>query len=233
MKLPANIPLTMSSLEIAGLTGKRHLHILRDIRKMLSELDQGETTFGSTYLDAQGKEHPAFNLPRRECLVLVTGYSVRMRAAVIDRWQVLEAAVAGAVAVAPSAELDQDARRAIGGIIKGIVHRELAEIIPALVRDELASKSLPIRIGKTAGMIWDTAGLPKLKNGAVWLGNRLAEMGCRIEHGGRADMGGKAVRLFDPDKADVCMRNGLRITAERYAAERKGQTALRLVPKKP
>ena len=82
--------LTMSSLEIAGLTGKRHLHVLRDIRRMLDELGEGETKFGSTYLDAQGKAHPSFNLPKRETMILVTGYSVALRSRIIDRRQELE-----------------------------------------------------------------------------------------------------------------------------------------------
>ncbi|WOJ89904.1 hypothetical protein RZS28_00890 [Methylocapsa polymorpha] len=40
----------MSSLEIAGLTGKRHADVLRDTRKMLNELGIGERNFASSYL---------------------------------------------------------------------------------------------------------------------------------------------------------------------------------------
>lgn len=81
---------TMPSIEIAELTGKRHTHVMRDIRKMLEELEIGETKFGSTYQNQQGKSLPAFNLPKRECLILVSGYNLKMRAAIIDRWQELE-----------------------------------------------------------------------------------------------------------------------------------------------
>ena len=85
---------TMSSLEIAERTGKEHRHVLRDVRVMLEGLGITEPKFGSSYRDATGRSLPCFNLPKRECLILVSGYSVTMRAAIIDRWQELEQAQA-------------------------------------------------------------------------------------------------------------------------------------------
>lgn len=82
---------TMSSLEIAELTGKAHAHVMRDIRVMMEELGS-QSSFGSTYRDVQGKERACFNLPKRESLILVSGYSVELRAAIIDRWEELERA---------------------------------------------------------------------------------------------------------------------------------------------
>lgn len=83
-------PLTMSSVEIAELTGKNHAHVMRDIRSMLTGMEQGQSKFGSTYSDAQGKSRACFNLPKRETLILVSGYSVELRARIIDRWMELE-----------------------------------------------------------------------------------------------------------------------------------------------
>ncbi|WP_375672150.1 MULTISPECIES: Rha family transcriptional regulator [unclassified Bartonella] len=87
---------TMSSREIAELCGKQHAHIMRDIRQMLGELypEGGQSKFGSTYLDKQGKPQNCYNLPKRECLILVSGYSTALRAKIIDRWQELEQQVA-------------------------------------------------------------------------------------------------------------------------------------------
>lgn len=53
-------PLTMSSREIADLCEKNHAHVMRDIRTMLDGLEIGQSTFGSTYTDAQGEEGELF-----------------------------------------------------------------------------------------------------------------------------------------------------------------------------
>ncbi|ENN91941.1 anti-repressor protein [Bartonella bovis 91-4] len=84
--------LTMSSREIAKLCGKRHDHVMRDIKKMLEELysEGGLPKFGGTYLDKQKKTQNCFNLPKRECLILISGYSTVLRAKIIDRWMELE-----------------------------------------------------------------------------------------------------------------------------------------------
>ena len=96
--------LTMTSREIAELAGKRHDHVMRDIRVMLVELhgEGGVPSFGGTHNDPQnGQPYPIFKLPKRETLILVSGYSVAMRAKIIDRWQELERVVS--VAVKPQA----------------------------------------------------------------------------------------------------------------------------------
>lgn len=82
--------MTMSSLEIAALTGKEHKNVLRDIRTMLEELEITELSFERSYKDSTGRSLPCFNLPKHECMVLVTGYSIKLRSAVLRRWQELE-----------------------------------------------------------------------------------------------------------------------------------------------
>lgn len=68
---------TMSSLEIAQLTGKQHTHVLRDIRKTLEEVKIDSTQFWTEYTDSSGKSNTCFNLPRRECDLVITGYSAK------------------------------------------------------------------------------------------------------------------------------------------------------------
>lgn len=64
---------TMSSREIAELTGKRHDHVIRDIRKMLSDLELDAPKFGAVEKDAKGEERPVFNLNKELTLTLVSG----------------------------------------------------------------------------------------------------------------------------------------------------------------
>ncbi len=126
------------------------------------------------------------------------------------------------------------------GIMRMVAHKvtELEKAIPGIIANlveplvaaRLAEKNFMLRHGKTAKQIWDAHHLPpSIKGSAAWFGNRLAEMGCSIENEGRFDRGATAIRLFDPDKAEICLRNGLLQRSRQYASERQGQGKLRLV----
>ncbi|WP_338024770.1 Rha family transcriptional regulator [Bartonella bovis] len=81
---------TMSSREIAELCGKRHDNIVRDIRQICTDLKIEVSDFAGSYKDSTGRILPCYHLPKRECLILVSGYSTTLRAKIIDRWQELE-----------------------------------------------------------------------------------------------------------------------------------------------
>jgi phage antirepressor YoqD-like protein len=81
----------LSSMEIARLTGKRHDHVMRDIQVTLHQAGIDVPKFGGTYEDSQNRIHACFFLPRRECDLVISGYSVKYRLAIIDRWRELEA----------------------------------------------------------------------------------------------------------------------------------------------
>ncbi len=80
----------MSSREIAELCGKRHDHVMRDIRKVFNELKIDLSNFAGLYKDSQGKNRPCYHLPKREALIVILGYNTVLRAKIIDYWKKLE-----------------------------------------------------------------------------------------------------------------------------------------------
>lgn len=83
-----NGELTMSSREIADLTGKRHDNVMADIRKMLVEIQSPEKL--GDYIDTKNRTQQMLLLNKEECLCLISGYSIKLRMAIIKRWQELE-----------------------------------------------------------------------------------------------------------------------------------------------
>jgi len=92
---------TMSSREVAELTGKSHDNVLRDARGLLAAgvLKSEETTYRHPQ---NGQLYPEFILDQRDCLVLVSGYNAKIRAKIIDRWQELESRVVGQLQIPAS-----------------------------------------------------------------------------------------------------------------------------------
>ena len=96
------LSVTMTSREIAELTGKRHDHVLRDIRNMIAELEAAKLATpklgwhceSEAYIDAQGKPRDQYRLDFNTTMTLLTGYRADLRMNVIVRWQELEAAAA-------------------------------------------------------------------------------------------------------------------------------------------
>lgn len=87
-------PVTMSSREIAELTGKQHAHILRDIRVMLEAL-KDDPVLDHVREDKDSRGYTSqFHLDRELTETLITGYSIPLRRRVIKRLHELEAKVA-------------------------------------------------------------------------------------------------------------------------------------------
>jgi len=82
--------LKMSSREIAELTGKEHKNVKRDCALMLNELEIDTLRFERIYLDGMNRQQTEYVLDEELTLTLVTGYSVKLRNAVIKRWKQLE-----------------------------------------------------------------------------------------------------------------------------------------------
>ena len=83
---------TMTSREISELTGKRHGDVIRDIRNLELQLEDDANLRYEKFqsvTDARGYTSQ-YLLTKKQTLLLVSGYSVILRARIIDRWEELE-----------------------------------------------------------------------------------------------------------------------------------------------
>ncbi len=80
----------MTTREITDLTGKRHDHVKRDVEVMFKELELDAPKFGVIYLDSMNRQRIEYVLDKELTFTLMTGYSIKLRNAVIKRWFDLE-----------------------------------------------------------------------------------------------------------------------------------------------
>jgi len=85
-------PVTMSSREIASLTGKRHDNVLQDCDKLNESYENLRLLKiqESTYEAENGHTYREYRLTRMQCFDLMTGYSRELRIKVNRRWEELE-----------------------------------------------------------------------------------------------------------------------------------------------
>ena len=87
---------TMTSLEIAELTGKQHFHVMESIRKMepaWKKVCKSNFRLTSrTIIQPNGgtREVPCYQLTKTECLYIATKFNDEARAKLVLRWQELE-----------------------------------------------------------------------------------------------------------------------------------------------
>ena len=81
---------TMSSLQISEIAGKQHQHVLRDIDSLIEQgLDP--SNFGLTsYTDKSNRNQRCYELTKKGCLILASGYDALLREKIINRWEELE-----------------------------------------------------------------------------------------------------------------------------------------------
>jgi len=201
---------TMTSREIADLVDKRHDNVMADIRKMLAEL-YGEDRL----LSFQGtveRANPSggapissvvYMLPKRESLILVSGYSIPLRAKIIDRWAELEAAASN-----PVKSLDDP--RALREVLLGYTEKVIAleskvvELTPkanALDRLEKvgegsfcltdAAKDLQVAPRAFTRKLQEIGWIYRRPQGSGWLAyqHRIAQgvLEHKVTHGEKAD----------------------------------------------
>ena len=83
---------TMTSLQIAEVTGKRHCDVLEAIRTMEPAWAKvnGRKFPLVEYKDAKGEMRPMYQLNKTECLYVATKFNDEARAKLVIRWEELE-----------------------------------------------------------------------------------------------------------------------------------------------
>lgn len=83
---------TMTSLQIAEVTGMRHADVMRSIRNMEEAwMKTTQRNFAlSEYKDSTGRSLPMYQLNKTECLYVATKFNDEARAKLVIRWEELE-----------------------------------------------------------------------------------------------------------------------------------------------
>lgn len=165
-------PAIMSSLVIAEITGKAHKEVMRDIRATLAQVGIDERKFALYYFDRTNRRRPCYGLPRRECDLVISGYSATYRLAIIDRWQELEAKEAPKLPTTFS-----DALR-----LAADLQDRLDEVAPKLEFYERVTSSADVCQMAIAAQV------TKLPFGRNTLFDKLREMGVLIAGGERHNL---------------------------------------------
>lgn len=84
---------TMSSREIAELTVKEHKNVKRDCEVMFAELELDALSFEHIYSDSMNRKQTEYLLTYELVQTLITGYNIKLRHAVIQRLNQLEAKI--------------------------------------------------------------------------------------------------------------------------------------------
>lgn len=107
---------TMTSLEIAEVTGKEHKHVMRDIRVLLMQGVSGSNFGLSSYKHPQPnggtKDIPCYILTKKGCMILASGYDALLREKIINRWEELEIQVRKNEIIMPNFSNPAEAARA-------------------------------------------------------------------------------------------------------------------------
>lgn len=133
-------------------------------------------------------------------------------------------------------DLDPKVMKAIGGMFKAIVHKEIAAVVPSLVEAEISSGHMSIVRGMSASQVMDMAGYPKDKRKgtrgvAQLVSNRLrrlhAERGVRMNMG---TLGDTSRYLFDVGLVREWLADGGKRMIGNWISEKRGETQAQVFP---
>ena len=197
-------PVTMTSREIAELTGKNHADVMRDIRIMVDQLTKAEMLScanSTTYAGKDGRQYPQYELDKDTCLTLLLGYDAVARMKVVKRWQELEAAAAPSL---PNFSSPAEAARAWALEYEARVHAEATKAEIGSRREATAMNTASQAVKKAAHLERE---LDKAKDYASVKRMEMLYHGTsfnwRLLKSTAAEMGVPAIDVFDANYGTV------------------------------
>lgn len=155
---------TMSSLEIAAITNKKHAHVLRDIRSMVEQIGNPKLDYEQYQVVTDSHTHRTseIKLDKNLTLTLITGYDAGLRYSITKRWDELEKSVSQPAVSLPDFTNPAAAARAWADEVesKQMAQEQLSIAAPkAAALDTLSHAKGSLGIRETA----NTVGIPERK----------------------------------------------------------------------
>lgn len=132
---------TMTTREIAKLTGKQVQHVNRDTIAMFKELEIDASKSGRIYLDSMNRQKTEYVLDQELTFTLITGYNIKLRNLVVKRWLELEGRLASLQSDLIRWQAKENSDMAIGSFHgKGLAERKKTKHLNAKMIGLLSSK---------------------------------------------------------------------------------------------
>jgi Rha family phage regulatory protein len=233
------------SRDVAAAFGKLHKHVLEKIDSLLSDAPQlnGPNFRPVLYEDAKGEMRRTYEMDRSGFSLLAMRFTgkkaLQWQIAYVAEFERMEAALHAGISVID--DISPKARSTIGGIVRGVTHKELAQVLPALVEplldrlvsERLASDRLKVVHGVSALQIAEMAGYPKGRRPrgmTQFISARVTRYHeDRKVWPDRSPYGSGRVKIYNEALARRWLAEGAQQEIDHYAAQRKGQGALKLV----
>ncbi len=176
---------TITSLEIAKLSGKPHSDLLKSIRKQevaWEKINEGNFSLVE-YKDAKGEMRPMYELTKLESLYIISKYDDEVRAKLVKRWYDLE----------NNKIITEQPRKTKDGIIR-LPYNEDEKDVLAWIRDNLVYGDY-IKIAKNTG--YSDASVNLVLN-RKHVNEIIVKEAYRIAIDNKIQGKGKAVNVYSP-----------------------------------
>jgi len=224
----------VTSVEVAERFGRRHDDVRRAFSNLECSGDFLSRNFAEKVVSTGGRPMKLIEMTRDGFAMLAMGFTgavaMAWREKFIDAFNRMETELGRRNAGGSFASLPSDVRREIGGIVKGIIHRELSAIIPQLVEERVLSRSSAVVNMIPALTVVEWAGVSD-RRGLRGISRRVsnalrqfhADRGTAVQ---RASLANETRYVFDPALSRQWLDQGGRRLIQRVVAEKQGQLRL-------